>query len=744
MKKIYFVLLFITIEFSLLAQQKPGTWKEYFSFNKIIGIAQSSAGQLIACSDNGFYFLKNNEYEKFTKIQGLSDINITAFAYDNESNKIILAYQNGNIDIIGNYSVKNLPFVKDKQMAINKLPNQIFVYEDNAFVCFEFGIVKINLKTEEISETYVLSGDNTYTPVKTLIVKDSLIFAGTSQGLFYCNSDQNLANFSNWSQEMFFDQKTVYKLVNFNGNITALYTDGSQTYMAWKENGSWQNILPQETGVINIFATNEKLYLLKDNGIVVYNSNLLKIKEITEISGQQLSPMCVFVSSENVLYIGDAKSGLIKYSDEPEFFLPDAPGSNEIAHIDYSNGLLVATHGGFYADLTNKLNPAEAYVFDNGHWTTVSNPSTYDFTTVAVDPTIENRFSVGAWNDGIYTYRNEAQENYFPEIQGITDYKPQALYYDTYGILWALIKGETPLNAYFNGQWFAPPQGSLIKNYTAYKILAVDDKIFIAAGSRGIFMSSYEVGDQPALSNTMVFYPKDDDGELIGSQIKTIAFDKKEQILWFGSTDGIGVVSNIDWENREYTTSRIRIETQGEDTVIVNYLLKGSTINDLELDPANRLWIATPNGVYLTDNFGTEQLAFFNSENSPLPSDNVSDIAINPETGEVFFATGKGLVSYFSDASAGKNNYEQAYVFPNPVRHEYSGNVVIKGLTDGTYVKITDISGNLVYETVSNGGTAIWNGLLPNGEKPATGVYLIFLTNQSKSSSKVLKLLIIN
>jgi hypothetical protein len=50
----------------------------------------------------------------------------------------------------------------------------------------------------------------------------------------------------------------------------------------------------------------------------------------------------------------------------------------------------------------------------------------------------------------------------------------------------------------------------------------------------------------------------------------------------------------------------------------------------------------------------------------------------------------------------------------------------------------------LVYNTKANGGTAIWNGKLFSGERAATGVYLVFCTNEDGSQTKVTKFLFIN
>ena len=120
------------------------------------------------------------------------------------------------------------------------------------------------------------------------------------------------------------------------------------------------------------------------------------------------------------------------------------------------------------------------------------------------------------------------------------------------------------------------------------------------------------------------------------------------------------------------------------------------------------------------------------------------DIAIDGKLGEVFIATDKGIVSYRSTATDANEYFTDVYVYPNPVREDYSGDIVIAGMIEEASVKITDISGNIVYETTSLGGQAIWDGRSFSGEKVQTGVYLVFCTNEDGSKTHITKLLIIN
>ena len=155
-------------------------------------------------------------------------------------------------------------------------------------------------------------------------------------------------------------------------------------------------------------------------------------------------------------------------------------------------------------------------------------------------------------------------------------------------------------------------------------------------------------------------------------------------------------------------------------------------------------WSTEKSGVFLISENGTEQLLNFTQNNSPLPSNAIRSIAIDHETGEVYIGTEEGLVSYIGDATIGNSAMNDVYVFPNPVRETYEGDVYIKGVVADATIKITDVSGNLVRTINANGGTAVWNGRNLYGDRVNTGVYLIYVSDETGKYTKVTKILFIN
>jgi len=241
-----------------------------------------------------------------------------------------------------------------------------------------------------------------------------------------------------------------------------------------------------------------------------------------------------------------------------------------------------------------------------------------------------------------------------------------------------------------------------------------------------------------------IFSVVDRNGKVITNEIFSIAEDRNGNI-WLGTNRGILVYYS---PSRLFTDGTIYaqeiIVPRRDGTIYGDPLLETQKVTAIAVDGANRKWLGTEGGgVVLVSADGLEQIYNFTVSNSPLLSNNITDICIDHLTGEVFIGTDKGIISFMGEATGGAENYNNIVVYPNPVRETYQGNVIIKGLVEKTHVKITDISGNLVYETESLGGQALWDGRNFRGDRVATGVYMIYLSSSDGTMAEVTKVLFI-
>ena len=228
-------------------------------------------------------------------------------------------------------------------------------------------------------------------------------------------------------------------------------------------------------------------------------------------------------------------------------------------------------------------------------------------------------------------------------------------------------------------------------------------------------------------------------GNLPSETVNDIAKDIDGSI-WVGTNIGVAVFYSPTTATRSLTQAVNAITPIFEGRP----LLEEEQISAVAIDGGGRKWFGTKrSGVYLYDKDISRSILYFNTENSPLPSNNIIDIAINKVTGEVFISTDLGIVSYRADGTDANADGSDIVVFPNPVRPNFNGLLGIRGLPANSEVKITDIAGRKVFEGISNGGGFSWNLKDYNNRRAKTGIYLVFASNEEGTDTLVGKFAVV-
>jgi hypothetical protein len=229
-------------------------------------------------------------------------------------------------------------------------------------------------------------------------------------------------------------------------------------------------------------------------------------------------------------------------------------------------------------------------------------------------------------------------------------------------------------------------------------------------------------------------------GNLPSNKVYCLAKDW-EGAIWVGTDKGIGIFNCASQAAEGTCDAELRVVQYDQ---FPGLLFSEEQVKTMAVDGANRKWIGTNNGVWLISPDADKVIYRFTAATSPLPSDRIDKIAIDPVTGDVYIGTDGGLVSFRSTATEGSESHTEVLTFPNPVPSGYTGSIAIRGLVTDADVRITDISGQLVYRTKALGGQAVWNGLDYTGKRPQSGVFLIFVTNRDGSQTHVGKMMFMN
>jgi len=732
MKKLLLLLSPLFIQ----AQDVPiGFWKDYLSYNSASYIAE--AENKIYCVTNGglFYINKeDNTVNRMSKVTGLSDIGIKQIAYDLDSKITIITYENCNIDLLKNNTIINISDIKRKEIIGNKLINNIIIKEKIAYLSCNFGLVLLDLENEEIKDTYKIGQNGDFEGINSCAFNSSNIFVASEGGVYYADKNSSsLFDFNSWM----------------------LDTNRTENY---------QNIFVIEDSIWvrneNSFYNNNSLFLSNNDTILKYNNLLINADTI--LSNQLEDINFIYKDSEGYVWVADDNNGLLKFTNSQyqESFIPEGPIRNDIYSLEYEDNSLYMCHGG-HANfgLNSLINDGVSVKNQYDNWVN------YDFDKLGnardiLEVAVRNGTEYYAsWYDGIpemkdgelitkhgYTNTNKVLDtiSYYPTNNRI---RISDLKFDNDGNLWGLSSEVNhPLFVKTkNGEWhsFTMNQNQVALFFDDLIIDQYNQKWGIIGRSGGLFV--YD-------DNNTISDPSDDQykilkntvgqGNLPSMGVYSIAKDLDGEI-WVGTDKGIGIFYNPSaiFSGNNFDAQQILI-TEGE---YGQYLLSEEKIKCITIDGANRKWIGTEkSGVFLISNDGMEEIQHFTTNNSPLFSDNIYDITINPTSGEVFIGTEKGLISYRSDATNGVTTQLTTKVFPNPVRETYNGIISISGLITDANIKITDIDGNLVFEGYAKGGQASWNGKNKNGDRVSTGVYIVFSTDINGIEKIVSKILFIH
>ncbi len=743
----------------ILAQDMAiGQWRSHLPFNKAKLVAEGSVEIYCGLKD-GLFVLNKQDFSMriVTKVEGLSDVELSVLKYNPYGDIIFIGYENGNIDLIRSSIISNIPDLKQKSLIGSKRVNDVFFFNKYAYVATDAGILYLDLDREETKESFILNNSGNNNSVYAVATDGVTLFAATDSGVFSSPlNNPAISFFATWTKIYSADPGyLVNKMVWLDGKlvISAHQTSTNQDKIYYLD-GFWQDPGIQLFEIRSLRVKNNLLTIAASFDIKIFNNNFLELKYISNFSAfAQIRDAVTDNNDPNTVWFADSKKGLVKAltSSSYQIFAPNGPTSELVSVIKISNGQLWVGHSGYRSNRwdpafsndgfsTLKNNVWKTFGYSNTQSPIMSFDTIKDFMALAIDPRNSDHVFLGSRGKGLVEFENQQVKNYFNEFNSAIQTIPNFA-----GVYWM---GEMAFDADYNlwmlnsnvpasliqyradGTWKAYSFTGIPTNGVLLGEMMLDSygQIWINRLQSGLI-----VVNSAELNKTPIVYL--DSNGLASNDVRAFAEDKDGQV-WIGTTMGINVVYSPGTNPQ-----RILIFQDGS----YQYLLETEVVTSIAIDGANRKWFGTESsGVFLLSSDGTKQIHHFTAENSPLLSNRIQSIAIDELTGIVYFGTDRGIVAYRSDAVEGKDHCENTYVFPNPVRPDYSGPIAISGLMKNGNVKITDISGTLVYETTALGGQAIWSGKNFSGAKAQTGVYLVFCSDADGKNTCITKLLFIN
>ena len=752
MKQSVYIFVFF-LSHVLFAQPNNQLWKGYFSYNEIVDVT-GGTGKILAATQNAVFtqITASSETDLYNSITGFKPESITALHYSETTHKIYAGNANGLLLVIqpdGSVTTK-VDIINEVPVAPNKKKiNDLYEHNGRIYLATDYGISVVDASTLEFISTYFIGTAGEETAVLQTTVLGNEIYAVTRDfGIRKATvSNPNLFDFNQWQT---FTTGTWTGIVTFFGQIVAMNAD-AKTY---KFNGTLpQVILNQTQPGLKLKTNGSELIITTMNHVFVLNQVFTQRANITSIPDFSAAFTAATVVG-NKIYIGTQKDGLFSTDlTNPTVFenlSPNGPLQNYIFRVKKAPNLLWTVYGDYTFDYNPfPLDELGISNYDpNLGWKTIPYSDVLEakcLSDLAINPLQPNNVFISSYFSGVLELTGETiflhdATNSGPS--GLEPFTPQTWVlnnspaFDKNGNLWVTNRGTDKALKVLrtSNQWQSYDIGDYITN-GRFAPMAIDknETKWLPTRDDGVIAFNDTQSNKTVVINT--------ESGLPSTNVLCVAVDNRNQ-LWIGTAAGLRVLSSVDQFLRQNELNVSSIIIQEGD--LAQELFYQQLIIDIAVDGANRKWVAIENGgVFLVAADGQETIYRFDTSNSPLPSNTVNDIEIDGVSGEVFFATDKGMVSFLGTSTQPSDNLADVYVYPNPVRPGFSGTVKISGLTDKATVKITDIEGNLVYETTTAGGTIEWDTTAFGKYKVASGVYMIFVSSEDGLQTTVKKVMII-
>ncbi|WP_326982380.1 hypothetical protein VUJ46_19685 [Chryseobacterium sp. MYb264] len=721
-------------------------WTDLFSYNNVL-VMKEGGGKIVAATENGifFYTISTGEITKLSKANGLHDVKISAFDYNPQTNMGLVGYQNGSLDVI---TPDGVTYVVDIPLATgytgNKKINHISINGNKATVSVGYGVSVFDLSKKEFNDSAFFINGGVYEASNEATIFDNKVFAVTNSGLKSHEINTNFPVYTTWTTEMAgsFNQIDSESVLSFGSATSAyLYNNGTPT------------ALPVSFSAIrDVVVTNNDIIVTDANRIYTFGTNGVSSGSVG------LAEDCNTATRVNGKVYGGTKLSGIKTEDNM-IFKPDGPYNNISYKISLLNDQIWVSTGGRQAYNDNPAGRNMGYYHFNGtQWNYpeyfINNPIGFNILDVAPNPSnpaeaffINHSFATN--QKGIYKMENDVfKKVYKNNDSGPFNNRPAGISFDENNQLFVSVGlVDSPLGnvGYYVYDRTADDftlvpiisAGNAQKPLTKNGILYIPSPFFDPGG---LIMKDY--GTNP-LSTTAPYKIVKKDNGLPASGTVSVSVDKDDNV-WIGTRLGLRILSNPKAAITDSSpqANPIIIEQNG----LAEELFRDSTILQIESDTGNQKWVSVEDGgVYYLSSNGEQTIKHFTKENSPLPTNSVTDIKVDSKTGKVYFVTLDGIVAYQGDIGDVTSKFGNVLVYPNPVVYSnFKGKVTIKGLAEKTNIRIADAAGNVVHSAVARGGYYEWDLMSMKGKRVASGIYFVLMTNEDGSDKATAKIAVVN
>lgn len=782
MLKRIFLLLAICVVAAPMAQSATGDWRihPYYVGANIKNIIDT---------DQKVYYLVGNELfcldkanltaESLNKGNILNDVLVSNIYYNHERKYLVVTYIDSNIDIV--YSdgrVVNLPDISDMVLAGLKGINDVTFSNGKMFVATEFGLIVYDDDTMSVKESR-LFGINFASIIEvgdwTVVSYNGYVQATkTSADRETYGAYQRITNIPSSTNVRLMavdDSKFIVNAAN-----------GVYVYSTIADSAASPTTITRyvESSKL-ISSTRANAMQRTPNGFVISLPNSRILLDKNAENPQQVSITNELFSSNPM---GDGtfwslNSNGVHKAGESTYYKPNAIGINVGAfYLTYNKPknlvYVSASSDNRFAEWGSGLGAkTQIFTHDGAQWTDVTPGSlpgsgvsaNWQLVMDPFDPDTyvypSRKYGVFKITNDKYTYKYDAANSYYG-----TNFYKGACAFDSKGNLWVVYSSNSASSASAQNVAVLPrakyEQATCVKSdWIPVSVPGTKQKEF-KGSSFVIGNNDVKVYNGSAFQGAFVFWKEKQglDGEYEQSSFKSFLDEdgnsitwnwvysmEKDQngIVWACLSNGIIAFDPAKAFDDDFVVDHLKV-TRTDGTGLYDFLLDGMQVNCIAVDAANCKWIGTQsNGVYQVSPDGGKILKHFTTDNSCMATNTVYGICCNSTNNSVYILMPTGFAEYLCDASPAAENYDDVYVYPNPVRPDFTGFLTVNNLMSDSYVKICNADGQVMKEMKSAGGVATWDCCDDKGERVATGLYSVYASQHQsdRNPAKVAEFLVI-
>jgi len=776
MKKI-FSFYFLISSLVIYAQTDySASWEDFYSYNNVKDFTKVDT-IIYALTDNAIftYDILSGEINKLSSVQGLSGEVTSAIHYNETFKRVIIGYENGLVEVIDSDGAITISSdIVNFNQSGEKSINHISEFNNKLYLSTPFAVVVYDIENLEFGDTYFIGNNSSSIKINETIISNDIIYAVTEVGVFKADITSNLLiDYNNWEQ-LFMGRN--FKNSAFLKNLYV--TEGSKVFAF--DGTILSNEIDFSEEIKSLKSSTEHLIISLNKKAIIFDNAMNEVKQFTSDMAFDYSLNTAFFEN-NTAFLATKELGvLLTTLSQPSAYLeihPEGPLSNNVFSIAANNDNLWVVYGGYFPNFAPSGVRIGYSHFNGDRWINTKFDPDFpltDLNHITIDTSAENKVYISSFgstrettsvatggllvveNDEVtnfYNHLNSPLEDIIPNNPDVVTIRIGSTALDNQGNLWitniGAIKELKKLSA--SGQWSDYDMSSVKENggFGLYEMaIDLNNSIWYGARNDGVFVFNENGNRKKALIATPNL------GNLPDASVLTVAVDRSNKI-WLGTKSGMVVYNNAFGLFDEVATNAEPVVINGDENGFGERLLGDQAINSIVVDGADNKWFGTANGgVLYTNPTGRETIAIFSKRNSPLPSNRILKISTDIVTGKVYFATDKGVVAYNSNVSPFGDVLGAVYAYPNPALNNHE-TITIDGrngthLPKGTNVKIIDVAGNLVHETnvvegqELQGGKVVWNKLNLAGNRVASGIYIVLLSNDDASETAVTKIAIVN